>query len=183
MLQISSSAEATIRLEDEAAAGAPGLLPAENAWRPKRVESVLTLGKGRAARAMLVKATDQADDQHLCVEKVFCPGLLTRFIYRCAFQAPFGYQNSEDAILACFYRRRVADALVRVFVPETRVARPLYARWDAESAAYVLGSELIRGRGIRPGSVNSRTLRDLLPWTSTSREDRTTEVESFFDVR
>ena len=183
MQQLSSSVEGTIRLEDTAPTNGPGLLTAENAWQPKSVESVLTLGKGRAARAMLVKATDQADDQHLCVEKIFCPGLLTRFIYRCAFQAPFGYQNSEDAILACFYRRRVADALVRVFVPETRVARPLYARWDAESAAYVLGSELIRGRGIRPGSANSRTLRNLWPWTSTSREDRPPEeIDELLDL-
>jgi hypothetical protein len=183
MQQLSSSVEGTIRLEDTAPTNGPGLLPAENSWQPKRVESVLTLGKGRAARAMLVKATDQAGDQHLCVEKIFCPGLLTRFIYRCAFQAPFGYQNSDDAILACFYRRRVADALVRVFVPETRVARPLYARWDAESAAYVLGSELIRGRGIRPGSVNSRTLRDLLPWTATSREDHSPEeIDELLDL-
>jgi hypothetical protein len=185
MQQISSSVEGTIRLEDTAPASGLGLLPAQNAWQPKRVESVLTLGKGRAARAVLVKATDQTEHQHLCVEKIFCPGLLTRFIYRCAFQAPFGYQNSEDAILACFYRRRVADALIRVFVPETRVARPLYARWDAESAAYVLGSELIQGRGIRPGSVNFRTLRDLLPWTSASSEDHhhsPEEIDELLDL-
>jgi hypothetical protein len=183
MQPLSSSVEGTIGLGQPVPESPLGLLPADSSWEPTRVESVLTLGKGRAARAVLVKATDPSDDRHLCVEKIFSPGLLTRFIYRCAFQAPFGYQNSEDAILACFYRRRVADALIRVFVPETRVATPLYARWDADSGAYALGSELIQGRGIRPGPVNHRALRNLLPWTSSSSEDRSPEeIDQLLDL-
>ncbi|MEO2018952.1 MAG: hypothetical protein ABGZ53_31785 [Fuerstiella sp.] len=183
MQQTSSPVEGTIRLEDFPPENHLGLLSANGSWRPKQVESVLTLGSGRAARAVLVKATDSAGDQHLCVEKIFRPGLLTRFIYRCAFQAPFAYQVSGDAILACFYRRRVADALIQVFVPETRVARPLYARWDAESSAYALGSELIQGRGIRPASANFRMLRNLLPWSSSSdRECSPEEIDELVDL-
>ncbi|MCP4787791.1 MAG: hypothetical protein GY903_29120 [Fuerstiella sp.] len=181
MQQLSSSVEGTIRLE--ARKDHLGVLSADGSWRPKQVESVLTLGSGRAARAVLVKATDSGGDQHLCVEKIFRPGLLTRFIYRCAFQAPFGYQVSADAILACFYRRRVADALIQVFVPETRVARPLYARWDADSSAYALGSELIQGRGIRPASANFRMLRKLLPWSSPSdNECSSEEIDELVDL-
>ncbi|MEO1979937.1 MAG: hypothetical protein ABGZ24_05425, partial [Fuerstiella sp.] len=183
MQQLSSSVEGTIRLETSPPENHLGLLSADGSWRPKQVESVLTLGSGRAARAVLVKATDSAGDHHLCVEKIFRPGLLTRFIYRCAFQASFGYQVSEDAILACFYRRRVAGALIQVFMPETRVAQPLYARWDAESSAYALGSELIQGRGIRPGAANFRMLRNLLPWTSSADQKQSAEeIDELLDL-
>ena len=148
-----------------------GLLPADDSWEPCQVESILTLGKGRAARAMLVRATDAEGNERLCVEKIFAPGLLTRLIYRCVFQSPFAYQASADAILACFYRRRAAAALVRTLIPEAAVAEPLYVRWDAESRAYVLASELIRGRGIRPAAANSRILRETThKWFRNSAE-------------
>ena len=115
-----------------------GLLSAEGNWTPSQIEPILTLGKGRAARAVLARARDAAGNDRLCVEKVFAPGLLTRVIYRCAFQSPFAYQASADAILACFYRRRTAAALVQALIPEAAVAEPLYVRWDAESRAHVL---------------------------------------------
>ncbi|GIS59401.1 MAG: hypothetical protein CM1200mP2_16260 [Planctomycetaceae bacterium] len=64
-----------------------GLLSADDSWEPCQVEPILTLGKGRAARAMLVRATDAEGNERLCVEKIFAPGLLTRLIYRCVFQS------------------------------------------------------------------------------------------------
>ncbi|TWU13055.1 hypothetical protein CA54_18810 [Symmachiella macrocystis] len=142
--------------------GKIGLVPARNNWVPQKIESLLKLGAGRAAEAILVKARDQTGHTRLCVEKIFRPGWLTRAVYRCAFQAPFAYQNSEDAILACFYRRRVAARLVEALVPGVRVAEPLYVRWDRSSRAFVLGSELIRGRGIRPAAADLQTLRRTL---------------------
>ena len=163
-----------------------GLLPADDSWTPCQVEPILTLGKGRAARAVLVRATDAEGNERLCVEKVFAPGLLTRLIYRCVFQSPFAYQASADAILACFYRRRTAAALVRTLIPEATVAEPLYVRWDAESRAYVLASELIRGRGIRPAAANSRILRETThKWFRNSDDppDRTPEeIDDLLDL-
>jgi len=142
--------------------GEIGLVTVRNSWVPERIESVFKLGAGRAAEAILVKARDQTGNTRLCVEKIFRPGWLTRTVYRCAFQAPFAYQNSEDAILACFYRRRVAARLVEALVPGARVAEPLYVRWDRPSCAFVLGSELIHGRGIRPAAADPQTLRRTL---------------------
>ncbi len=145
---------------------------------PQSVTTVRVLGHGRAAEARLVRMTiapapcgSHGQDQHdrsvdgeasqLCVEKVFCPGLLTRLIYRIAFQAPFAYQDNADAILASFYRRRVAASIVQAMIPEARVAQPLYVRWDQQSRAMVLASEYIRGRGITPASADPRMLRRL----------------------
>lgn len=152
--------DAAIGSERFASSTDVGLLSADDSWTPCQIEPILTLGKGRAAQAVLVRATDAEGIERLCVEKVFAPGLLTRLIYRCVFQSPFAYQASADAILACFYRRRAAAALVRTLIPEADVAEPLYVRWDAESRAYVLASELIRGRGIRPAAANPHVLRE-----------------------
>jgi hypothetical protein len=93
------------------------------------------------------------------VEKVFRPGLLTRAIYRAAFQAPFAYQDDAEAILASFYRRRVAAAIIQTFAPQASVAKPLYARWDHQSQAMVLASEFIRGRGVVPEPVDPKRVR------------------------
>jgi hypothetical protein len=117
------------------------------------------LGHGRAAQARLVQLTLADGQQMVAVEKVFRPALLTRFIYRVAFQAPFAYQSNQHAILACFYRRRVAGAIVEATGLDARVAEPLYVRWDAEAEAFVLGSEFIRGRGIVPQPTDSHTMR------------------------
>ena len=117
---------------------------------PTSVTAVRVLGHGRAAEARLVEVETDASGRELCVEKVFRPGLLTRSIYRASFQAPFAYQDSADAILAAFYRRRIAAAIVQARAPEAAVAKPLYVRWDDESQALVLASEFIQGRGIIP---------------------------------
>ncbi len=117
---------------------------------PTSVTAVRVLGHGRAAEARLVEVESDASGRELCVEKVFRPGLLTRSIYRASFQAPFAYQDSADAILAAFYRRRIAAAIVQARAPEAAVAKPLYVRWDEESQAMVLASEYIQGRGIIP---------------------------------
>lgn len=121
---------------------------------PTSVKSVRVLGHGRAAEARLVEVESAGGVPWLCVEKVFRPGLLTRTIYRASFQAPFAYQDQADAILAAFYRRRVAAAIVHAFAPEASVAKPLYVRWDEESQAMVLASEFIQGRGIIPQDVD-----------------------------
>src|SRR5262249_9188190 len=113
----------------------------------------------RAAQARLVQATLTDGRQLLCVEKVFRPALLTRLIYRIAFQAPFAYQTCQQAILTTFYRRRVASAIVDATGIEARVAEPLYVRWDNDSASFVLASEFIRGRGIVPQPSDPYSLR------------------------
>ncbi|QDT62520.1 hypothetical protein SV7mr_50680 [Stieleria bergensis] len=139
--------------------------------QPTHVEPVRVLGNGRAATAVLVSATDYSGRETECVEKIFAPGLLTRFIYRAFFQAPFGYQANRDAIFACYYRRRVASQLIRVFVPEAAIAEPLYVRWNPEEGAYSLAAEFIKGRGIRPAPAFTRRLRNSLPWSKTPQQD------------
>lgn len=156
-----------------------GLIPASGGWTPRAIENLRVLGHGRAAEARLVRVAldppalrrtaasdptqrrgaEAAEPTALCVEKVFHPGLLTRLIYRIAFQAPFAYQDNVDAIQACFYRRRVAAAIVQAAIPEARVARPLYVRWDEATRALVLASEYIRGRGVIPAPVDRWKLR------------------------
>lgn len=167
---------ATIGAERFAPGADLGMLPADESWSPTQIEPILTLGKGRAAQAILVRAEDALGNQRYCVEKIFAPGLLTRLIYRCTFQAPFAYQNSADSILACFYRRRTAAALVRAMIPEAAVAQPLYVRWDASTRAYVLGSELICGRGIRPAAVNPRMIREA--WQQRFHKSASPEEQS-----
>jgi hypothetical protein len=135
------------------------LLPVLRGWVPDSIRRLAQLGHGRAAEAWLVQATGADGQRLLCVEKVFRPGWVTRLIYRLAFQARFAYQATEDAILACFYRRRVAGAIVEAYVPGVRVAAPLYVRWDTEAAAFVLGSQFIRGRGIIPQSADPHMVR------------------------
>lgn len=134
-------------------------LQARDAITPTAVNPIAVLGHGRAAEARLVEVSLADGRTQRCVEKVFRPGLLTRTIYRACFQAPFGYQDNADAILASYYRRRVAWALCRVFVPDVDVARPLYVRWDHASAAMVLASEWVIGRGILPPATDPRMLR------------------------
>jgi hypothetical protein len=136
-----------------------GLLPVTGGVLPTSVQCVRVLGHGRAAEARLVTATDARGDRFSCVEKVFRPGLLTRAIYRAAFQAPFAYQDDAEAILASFYRRRVAAAIIQTFAPQASVAKPLYVRWDHQSQAMVLASEFIRGRGVVPQSVDFKRFR------------------------
>jgi hypothetical protein len=136
-----------------------GLLPVTGGLLPTSVQCVRVLGHGRAAEARLVTATDADGNRFSCVEKVFRPGLLTRTIYRAAFQAPFAYQDDAQAILASFYRRRVAAVIIQTFSPEASVAKPLYVRWDHPSQAMVLASEFIRGRGVVPQPVDSKRCR------------------------
>ncbi len=136
-----------------------GLIAAPGSWSPHQLDPVVKIGAGRAAQAILVRAVDSCGNERHCVEKVFRPGWLTRTVYRCAFQAPFAYQHSLDAVLACFYRRRVAAQLVELLLPDCRVARPYYVRWDRRHQSFVLGCEFIDGRGIRPAAVDSRAVR------------------------
>lgn len=126
---------------------------------PVAVATLRTLGNGRAAEARLVQA-EFADGRSLaCVEKVFRPGWLTRLIYRTAFQAPFPYRDSRHAVEACYFRRRVAGAIVKACEPGARVAAPLYIRRDAAAGAWVLAAEWIRGRGPVPSAVQADRLR------------------------
>jgi hypothetical protein len=166
-------------LNFEPSANGIGVIATPGSIVPQSVTTVRVLGHGRAAEARLVRvklASEQssidpklidrsdadADDAHntlLCVEKVFHPGLLTRLIYRASFQAPFAYQSNSDAILASFYRRRVAASIIRAMIPAARVAVPLYVRWDQQTCAMVLASEFIRGRGIVPAPTDSWMIR------------------------
>ena len=126
---------------------------------PLKVNVLKTLGHGRAARAQAVEALMPDGTVVRCVEKVFAPGLLTRIIYRLSFQSPFAYQSNRDAILACFYRRRVAAVVLANSNIDARIARPLYIRFDEDSRAWVLAAEWIQGRGIKPAPADAGAVR------------------------
>src|SRR5262245_22334769 len=136
-----------------------GLIHTHQGLVPQGVRTIKVLGRGRAAEARLVSIILQGGEERLCVEKVFRPGLLTRAIYRIAFQAPFAYQTCEHAILASFYRRRVAGAIALAMKAGARVAEPYYVRWDAKTQSFVLACEYIRGRGILPQPLDSHSMR------------------------
>ena len=129
---------------------------------PQSVQVIRILGSGRAARAQLVEATFADGRTITCVEKVFDPGLLTRTLYRLSFQSPFGYQKNRHAIMASFYRRRVAGAILAAsditFAGQAcnppNVAQPLYVRFDQETKSWVLAAEWINGRGIKPAPAD-----------------------------
>lgn len=139
-----------------------GVIPTWCGIVPEKIRTIKVLGRGRAAEARLVSVTVAGGATKQCVEKVFRPALLTRAIYRIAFQAPFAYQSCQHAILASFYRRRVAAAIVEAMGQGCRVAEPYYVRWDAESQAYVLASEFVPGRGIVPAPLDSFSVRRFL---------------------
>ena len=105
---------------------------------PSKVQVLRELGHGRAARAQLVEAMMPDGRVVRCVEKVFNPGRLTRLIYRLSFQSPFGYQSNQDAIQACFYRRKVAAAAIDASDVDASVAAPLYVRFDQPTSSWVL---------------------------------------------
>lgn len=117
---------------------------------PTSVRVIRELGHGRAATARLVEASFDDGSRVRCVEKVFSPGWLTKTIYRVAFFAPFAYQFNRDAVIACFYRRRVAANVLRRAGLDVAVAEPLYVRFDADAPGWVLAAEFVDGRGVRP---------------------------------
>ena len=153
------------------------------AWQPTKVTPVRTLGSGRAAQAILVKATGVDGEERLCVEKVFNPGLLTRFIYRFCFQAAFPYQTSHHAILACYHRRRVASKLIKALVPDVQIAEPLYVRWDDQASAFVLAAEFVKGRGIRPAAARPDRIRSRVFSKAAEPQIQTVEeIDQLLDV-
>ena len=143
---------------------------------PLKVNVLRTLGRGRAARAQAVEALMPDGTVVRCVEKVFAPGLLTRIIYRLSFQSPFAYQSNRDAILACFYRRRVAATVLANSNIDARIAGPLYIRFDEGSKAWVLAAEWIQGRGIKPAAADGGAVRRRFFW-SRSKQQTTESAE------
>ena len=133
--------------------------PDHSITEPISVQVIRTLGCGRAARAQLVDAQMPDGSVVRCVEKVFAPGRLTRWIYRAAFASPFAYQSNRDAILASYYRRRVAAAVLATGETEVDIAEPLYVRYCDEDHCWVLAATWIDGRGIRPLPVDRRRIR------------------------
>jgi len=126
---------------------------------PTSVQVLRTLGHGRAAKAQLVDATMPNGRVVRCVEKVFAPGLLTRVIYRLSFQSPFAYQSNRNAILACYYRRKVAAAVIDGSELVASIAAPLYVRFDQPTQAWVLAAQWIDGRGVKPAPANGSRIR------------------------
>ena len=150
---------------------------------PKAVRPIRVLGAGRAAEAVLVEATFHDDRKQICVEKVFAAGWLTRTIYRLSFQAPFAYQSNRDAILTCFYRRRVAAAVLAVSETGVKIATPLYVRFDPASGAWVLAAQWIDGRGIKPAPADRYRLRRRLSnGTAGKTVDAAAEIDSLVDT-
>ncbi|QDT13666.1 hypothetical protein [Planctomycetes bacterium K23_9] len=155
---------------------------------PREVQVIRTLGHGRAARAQLVTATLADGSKIQCVEKVFAPGLLTRLIYRFSFQSPFAYQKNRDAILSCFYRRKVAAAVFASAgqneespLPTPDVAQPIYVRYDEASRAWVLAANWVNGRGITPAPVDSSRLSRWLRTVTTRGQSNLVESKDEID--
>ncbi len=126
---------------------------------PKTVQPIRVIGNGRAAKAVLVEATFESGEKTQCIEKHFSAGLLTSLIYRICYQAPFAYRSNRDAILASFFRRRVVASILLATGSSTRVAKPLYVRYDEKSMSWVLAAEWIQGRGIHPGPPDASRIR------------------------
>lgn len=143
---------------------------------PQSVRTIRVLGHGRAAQARLVEATMADGTTQTCVEKVFCPGWLTRTLYRISFQSPFAYQSNRSAIATCFFRRRVAATVLAMTNTNADVAMPLYVRFDEPTRSWVLAAQWCRGRGIRPEPANPGRLRrrrsPMVAWESTSEIDQ-----------
>jgi hypothetical protein len=163
---------------------------------PKSVRPLRALGHGRAAQAVLVEAIMPDGRKQVCVEKVFAAGWLTRTIYRMAFQSPFAYRSNREAILTCFYRRRVAAAILEASESGVRVASPLYVRFDPSTRAWVLAAEWINGRGIRPTRPDPHRIRGWFgeqrwmpsqwkpseTWQNDSRASSRPEIDRLIDT-
>ncbi len=150
---------------------------------PRAVRVIRVLGQGRAAEAVLVEAVMGDGQKQVCVEKVFAAGWLTRTIYRLSFQAPFAYQSNRDAILTCFYRRRVAAAVLEASDTGVKIAAPLYVRFDEASGAWVLAAEWIDGRGIKPAPADRDRLRRRLSGQPAGvAEEATAEIDQLVDT-
>lgn len=146
---------------------------------PSQIRILRTLGRGRAAQARLVEAQWADGRSLLCVEKVFVPGRLTRFIYRFSFQSPFAYQHNRDAVLACFYRRRVAAAAIAATSIKAGVAMPLYVRFDRAAGGWVLAAQWVDGRGIKPAPANRHRIRQ---WLRSKLGKRSEVAESKAEI-
>jgi hypothetical protein len=122
---------------------------------------IRTLGRGRGARVDLVR--DRGSNR-LIAEKVFGFGrglssLITNTLYRLCYQVPFPYRATASAVWAAYYRRKVLRLLTEYWFGVPCVADALYVRWDAESKAFVLGTEYIAGRGPRLSSPDPYLLQ------------------------
>ena len=149
---------------------------------PVNVRVLRTLGNGRAAVAQAVEAQMPGGEVIQCVEKVFSPGLLTRLIYRLSFQSPFAYQSNRDAALACFYRRRVAAAILANSDVDVSIANPLYVRFDQERHSWVLAAEWIQGRGIKPAEPDGKRFRRFLTRSNSDRPQPREEVKQLVET-
>jgi hypothetical protein len=115
------------------------------------LEHLKMLGRGRGARVDLVR---DLRSNRLIAEKVFGFGhgissLITSTLYRLCYQAPFPYRATASAVWAAYYRRKALRLLTKYWFGVSCVADALYVRWDAESKAFVLGTEYIAGHGPR----------------------------------
>lgn len=154
--------------------------------QPRAVTDVRVLGCGRAAEAILVDATFECGKTVRCVEKRFSPGWLTRLIYRIGFQSPFAYKSNQNAILTCYYRRLVVSQILKGLDSTTKVAKPLYVRFDSSTRSWVLAAEWIRGRGIRPATANPdrplQWIRKKLRLQQHQDTQTTSEVDELVEV-
>jgi hypothetical protein len=115
------------------------------------LEHLKTLGRGRGARVDLVR---DLRSHRLTAEKVFGFGrglssLITNMLYRFCYQAPFPYRATASAVWAAYFRRKALRLLTEYWFGVSCVADALYVRWDADSKAFVLGTEYIAGHGPR----------------------------------
>jgi hypothetical protein len=67
-------------------------------------------------------------------------------LYWLAYQAPFAYRTTANAVWAAYYRRKAIRLLTEYWFGVPCIADALYIRWDAAAGAFVLGTEYVAGR-------------------------------------
>jgi hypothetical protein len=117
------------------------------------LERVKILGYGRGARVDLVR--DRRTNR-LVAEKLFGYGRglsswITNLLYWLAYQTPFAYRATANAVWAAYYRRKAIRLFTEYWFGVPCIADAFYLRWDAGASAFVLGTEYIAGRSPQVG--------------------------------
>ena len=107
-----------------------------------------------------ISSTVRLDYDAGIAEKRYEPPLLVRALYRAAFQAPFPYEQNDDALEAALHRRTIAGLLTKHWFGESMVARALDARRDEQGRRNFV-TELVRGTAPRDRDRARRALRRL----------------------
>jgi hypothetical protein len=128
------------------------------------IKEIEEIGRGRAARVILLENNSPTLEQRLIAEKRYSldfgfKSWLTKRLYGIFFQSPFPYSQNYNAIKAAYYIRKVLKILLdywRKTDPDIpKVADALYTRWDNKAECYCLGTEYIEGRNVLTNEIDS----------------------------